>query len=108
MISKHSTAASFVLVHAGRQVLRNLKELQELIWDAHPKYSNLGLHLGLDPNTIAAIQSSNNFQVDRCFTSVLLACIRKGITKEMVVEALSSADVGYNVLAEKVSKHNFS
>lgn len=94
---------------ADKRLLQNhnLVELQNLTWEARTKYYNIGLELGLDATTLDSITQSRYHQVDECFHAVLGACIRKGITKAMIVDALKSPTVGNDVTADQVQNHSF-
>lgn len=86
----------------------NLAELQKLIWEARTKYYNIGLELGLDATTLESIEQSQHHQVEKCFHAVLDACLRKGITKTMIVDALKSPTVSNDMIADQVQNHSFN
>ena len=91
-----------MLKTAGINKVKNLTELQEFIWDARPKYIDLGLRLGIDMSTIKSIQCSEHYDVDDCFRAVLSNCVKKGITWDQVAEALKAPPVGHALLGEQV------
>ena len=100
----------FPILIADKNFLRNdnLVELQKLIWEARTKYYYIGLELGLDATTLNSIEQSQYHQVDDCFHAVLDACIRKGITKTKIVDALKSPTVGNDMIADQVQNHSFN
>ena len=87
----------------------HLAQLQEVIWPARSKYSNLGLQMGVKSDTIDAIERSNNYKVDECFKTVLQEALRSEVplTKCNLVNALRSPTVGFGILATEVSQINF-
>ena len=87
----------------------HLSQLQKLIWPARSKYSNLGLEMGIKPDTIDAIEKSNHYKVDECFKAVLQEALRSEVplTKHNLVNALRSSTVGFGKLASEVSQMNF-
>ena len=79
--------------------------LQDVLWSARSKYSNLGLELGVKADTISAIERSNQYKVDECFKAVLQEALRSvPITKQKLVDALKSRPVGFGMLATEVSQ----
>ena len=89
---------------AGSNKVNSLTELQKTIWDARPRYFNIGLDLGIDENTIQSIQISKKDRVEDCFQAVLSECVKKGITWDQVAEVLKAPAVGYEMLAEQVQE----
>ena len=108
-VSVHLHSQLFSVQIGDKNLLQsqNVVELQNLIWEARTKYYNIGLELRPDAATLDSITQSQYHQVDDCFHAVLGACIRKGITKTMIVNALKSPTVGNDKIAEEVQNHSF-
>ena len=82
----------------------NLGKVQDLIWDARPKWFNLGLNLNIDQATLTAIKQSNS-NVDDCFRDMLLEWLKSVEPPwEELLVALRKRSVGHKQLAKKIAR----
>ena len=83
----------------------NLKDVQDLVWDARTKWSNLGLELGIKIADLEVIGKNNRSDVDTCFKKMLLMWLRMVDpfpSWEGLVLALGKSSVGRKDIAEKI------
>ena len=58
--------------------LEDLAEIHETLMSARTKWFNLGLALGLDQETLKAIEAENRGQTDTCLCEMLATCLQSG------------------------------
>ena len=95
----------FYCAHAVDLVPANLPKVRNLIWDASPKWYDLGLELGVREVTLRIIKKSCDGEVGSCFTEMLstwLKMVDPRPSWEGLIEALEQPAVGYADLAETV------
>ena len=87
----------------------NLGKVQDLIWDARPKWFNLGLNLNIDQATLTMIKQSNP-NGDDCFREMLSEWLKSVEPSwEKLLAALRKPSVGFKQLAKKIAgKFNIS
>ena len=88
--------------------MANYREVSKAIWDARVQYYNIGIELGVQPDTIDAIADTQRGNVDKCFEGVLKHCLKNGISQKRIAEALQSTMVGYGHLGEKFLAMKFA
>ena len=73
-------------------------------WPARPKWKNIGLQLQIDIGTLDAINMNNHYDVDGCFTDMLVTWLKMTYkpTLETLANALTSPSVGYEDVAEEI------
>ena len=77
----------------------------EAVWKARSEWYNIGLKLGISPDTLDAITSTGRDNPSTCFRDMLKEWLNNGNprpTWAAVAEALKSPMVGYGHLAEKL------
>ena len=90
-------------ITTGYLNLGNLSKVQKSIWEAHGKWYNLGLELGITPTSLDSIGLANPQKPEDCFRAMLSQWLRKHqATWRALAEALSSPPVGYGLLAEQI------
>ena len=83
----------------------NLKDVQDLVWDARTKWSNLGLELGIKIGDLEVIEQNCKSDVETCFKKMLLMWLRMVDpfpSWEGLISALGKSSVGRNDIAEKI------
>ena len=81
----------------------NLGKVQDLIWDARPKWFNLGLNLNIDQATLIMIKQ-NHPNGDDCFREMLSEYLKSMEPSwEELLAALRKPSVGHKQLAKKIS-----
>ena len=84
-------------------VSSNLGKVQDLIWDARPKWFNLGLNLDIDQATLTMIKQSN-VNGDDCFREMLSEWLKSVEPSwEELLAALRKPSVGHKQLAKKIA-----
>lgn len=78
----------------------HFSQVKEAIWDARNKYDHFGVAVGIDQDTIDAIEKSCK-KAEECFTQVLKECLRNGITQKKISDALKSKTVGYGRMGDE-------
>ena len=82
----------------------NLGKVQDLIWDARPKWFNLGLNLNIDQATLIMIKQ-NHPNGDDCFREMLSEWLKSVEPSwEELLAALRKPSVGYTQLAKKIAR----
>jgi hypothetical protein len=84
----------------------NLSELQVLIFDAQPKWFNLGLALGIEETKLLTIEG-NHQDIERRFTAVLSLWLHMSSPQrswKRLVAALKQRTLGLMDLAESIEK----
>ena len=51
--------------------MSDLASVQRAVWQGRAKWYNIGLELGLVAGTLDAIQETQHYNTDRCFTETL-------------------------------------
>ena len=83
----------------------DLASVQAAVWDGRNKWYNIGLQLGLSPETLDAIEQTKRHVVDDCFTETLKLWLRGSGSRpswSCLARALKEQTVGLVVLAEKL------
>ena len=81
--------------------MKHFKEVYDAIWDARVQYQNIGIELGVQPDTIDAIADTQRGNVDKCFGEVLKLSLKDGISQKRIADALQSRMVGYGNLGQE-------
>ena len=84
--------------------ITDLRKVQRAAWDSRDEWYNIGLELGIDPGTLAAIRSEHT-KIKDCFRETLtiwLKMVQPKPTLAALAEALQSPTVGFEHLAEQV------
>ncbi len=76
----------------------------DLLWSARSEWYNLGIALGVDPNTLEVIKITNPSNSDDCFNAMLKSCseTNTSLTWSGVCEALRKPSVAHNDVAESI------
>ena len=85
----------------------NLKDIQDLVWDARTKWSNLGLELGIKITDLEVIEQKSRSDIDTCFKKMLLMWLRMVDplpSWESLISALGKSSVGRKDMAESIRK----
>ena len=83
----------------------DLASVQRAVWEGRAKWYNIGLQLGLTPGTLDAIQKTNHYDTDRCFTATLKTWLRSADLHPSwsgLARSLRAPPVGWGDLAEKL------
>ena len=82
----------------------DLPKVQNTIWEARVQWYNLGLGLGITPDSLDAIELANIGKPDRCFRAMLTQWLREHHQPSWstLAEALRSQSVGLCHLAEQI------
>ena len=96
-------------MYAVDLVSGNLGKVQKVVWNARPKWFNLGLELGIDQDTLKMFQRQYPDE-DDCFREMLSKWLKSvDPSWEELLTALSQPPVGYKQLAKKIAgKFNIS
>ena len=73
----------------------NVKEVLNLMWDYRSRWRFVGIELGIDVNTLDAIEM-NNRRVEDCLTKLIttwLRCTNPKPTRSAITKALESQSV---------------
>ena len=82
----------------------NLGDVQDLIWDARPKWFNLGLKLRVSQATLTMIKQ-NHPDGDDCFREMLSEWLKSVEPSwEELLAALKKPSVGCTQLAKKIAR----
>ena len=85
--------------------IQNLAEIQSTIWEARPKWYNLGLGLDIAADSLDAIGLANAQNPDSCFRAMLTQWLRGHHPKptwNALADALESQPVGLGDLAKQL------
>ena len=82
----------------------DLQRVQDTIWKARVRWYNLGLGLGITPDSLDSIETTNTRNSNDCFRAMLTKWLREHQqpTWSAIAEALRSPSVGLNHLAEEI------
>ena len=82
----------------------NLGKVQNLVWNARPKWFNLGLELGIDQDTLRMFKRQYPDE-DDCFREMLSEWLKSVEPSwEELLAALSRPSVRYKQLAKKIAR----
>ena len=82
----------------------NLGKVQDLIWNARPKWFNVGLNLDINEATLTMIKQSNA-NGDDCFREMLSEWLKSVEPSwEELLAALRKPSVGHKQLAKKIAR----
>ena len=79
--------------------------VQATLWDARPKWYNIGIQLKMTISDLDSIKITNMANPDVCFTELLIQWLRRRSpppTWSAIVKALRSPTVGYSHMADKI------
>ena len=95
--------------HTGMLTMDNFAAVLSAVWPARSQYYNLGLALQVSANDLDAIQKSNAYRVDECFTDMLKLILRgtEGLSQDALADALGSNTVGFGSLACDIRSMTF-
>ena len=83
----------------------DLAPVQEAVWEGRTKWYNIGLQLGLSPESLDAIERTKHHVIDDCFTETLKVWLRGSGNRpswRCLARALRARTVGLVVLAGKL------
>lgn len=89
----------------GYLEIKDMSDVLESVWEARTKWYNIGLKLGIAPDTLDSIESTSQ-NPDKCITTMIKNWLRDGKPKptwKAIDEALRSPMVGYGQLADKLT-----
>ena len=89
----------------GHLTITDLKTVQAALWEARPKWYNLGLQLDMAVDDLDVIERKNLKNDDECLTDLLRQWLRQGNpppTWKAIVKALQSPTVNLTPLACKI------
>ena len=91
-------------VNAGILSSDHLIHVVHAMWEGRTEWRNLGLELGLSPNTLEAIGMDYHQSVKDCFLEMLSEWLRSGLRPswDTLMSALKSPSVGLQGLASKL------
>lgn len=87
--------------------LHSLAEIFGKIYEVRTKWNNFGLALGMDYNDLAAVKIECRDILDECLKELLARWLKKSRprpTWKALIEALKSKTVGFEELAEKMTR----
>ncbi len=87
---------------AGHQII-DFNDVYRELFEASPKWYNLGLALGLDISTLNIIEHNNKRECETCLRKALEHTI-KSLTWEKIDKALRQKTVELNTLADKIQE----
>ena len=93
--------------YSGALNITHLHDIQVAIWDARPKWYNIGLGLGLSADTLDAIVNDHPSKTEDCLTDTIKHWLRNEMplpTWKALADVLKSPMVGYAHLAENLPK----
>ena len=79
--------------------------VQRAVWEGRARWYNIGLELGLSPGTLDAIQETNHYNTDHCFTAILKQWLSRPElhpSLRNLARALKAAPVGLEQLADQL------
>ena len=80
-----------------------MHKIQNSTWDARSKWYNVGLALGLSPNTLDVIGRNHRDICEDCYRTILKEWLGKKPTLSSLAEALRSPSVNMGHLAEQLT-----
>ena len=83
----------------------DLATVQAKVWEGRAKWYNIGLALKLTPGTLDAVQQTNHYVVDQCFTATLKEWLGKPELDPSwsgLATALKDSTVGLEDIAEQL------
>ena len=101
---------SFICTYNVGDILRlkDLGQIQHIIWEARTKWMNIGLELKLHPTDLEAIGQKFPNNPDSCFREMLTECLKKSTDKfptwNDIAVALKKKTVSCEYLANKVEQ----
>ena len=93
----------------GHLTIKDLATVQTSLWEARPKWYNLGLQLDMAVDDLDAIKHTNLQNVDECLTDLLRLWLRQADPRpcwEAVVKALKLPSVNFKQLACKIENEH--
>ena len=87
----------------------NLASVQRAVWEGRAKWYSIGLELGLKAGTLDAIQQTNHYDVNHCFTAMLKKWLRRpklNPSWSCLARSLRESSVGLGHLAEQLLNHD--
>ena len=90
---------------------KDLGTVQAALWDARPKWYNLGIQLGIDVTDLDVIRDRNMKNTDECITDMLVNWLRNASyppTWDYIVKALRSPTVNFMQMAETIEHSHLS
>ena len=94
---------------AGILTTKYLGTVQAALWDARPKWYNIGIQLGIDVTDLDVIRDRNMKNADECITEMLVNWLRNASyppTWDYIVKALQSPTINLPQIAETI-EHNY-
>ena len=89
----------------------DLALVQKEVWTGRTKWYNIGLELGLSPETLDAIELRERGDPDVCLRATLKQWLRKPEcypSWERLAESLGASPVGLGDLADRIKKNHCS
>ena len=81
--------------------MEHFQRVRDAIWDARVQYHNIGIELGMSPDSVDAISDDMRGNVGRSFAEVLRRCLSNGISQKKIADALQSRIIGYGHLGRE-------
>ena len=98
----------FYLIESDCLGPNDLRKIQRILWEARTQWYNLGLELGITPDSLYSIKLANLRNLDHCLREMLNEWLREHHqpTWSALAEALRSPSVGLSHLAEVILQQN--
>ena len=96
---------NMALISTGHLTIKDIAIVQATLWEARPKWYNLGLQLNMAADDLDVINRRKSQSDDECLTDLLCQWLRRTDpqpTWEAVVKALQSPTVNLSQLAFKI------
>ena len=101
----YKTLAPIYLSPTGHLTINDLRIVQSALWEARPKWYNLGLQLDITADDLDVIKGKNLQNADECLTDLFKKWLRRvdpQPTWEAIEKALLSPTVNLSQLATKI------
>ncbi len=84
--------------------MRNLREVQNSLWEVRYKWKQIGVELGIHKSTLEVIMHNNSCDADNCFTSMLSEWLKcDSSCWKKLAEALQSKPVAVHVQKQTIT-----
>ena len=83
---------------------RDLKYIQEALYDAHTHWYDIGLELDVDPETLKTISTEHSSPGERLREMILLRLKSSTLTWRLIIESLRSKIVARNDVANNIEQ----
>ena len=96
-----------VVIFTGHLTIQDMRVVQTVLWDARPKWYNIGIQLHITVSDLDVIKEKNLGNPDECFTELLTQWLRQvnpPPTWISMMTALRSPTVNLSAVAETVER----